>query len=140
MKTGKPHRVPLSEAACDVLRGLAEMREDHTPTAIIFPGLKRGEPMSNMTLLAVLKRMGRADLSVHGFRSTFRDWASETTQHPNHVVEQALAHAIGSSVEAAYRRGDLMEKRRSLMADWAAYCASGASSRTETRQAESNAA
>jgi integrase len=78
--------------------------------------------MSNMTLGAVLKRMGRAVLTVHGFRSAFRDWAAETTDTANHVVEQALAHAIGSSVEAAYRRGDLFEKRRQLMDAWAAYC------------------
>jgi integrase len=66
--------------------------------------------------------MGRHDLTVHGFRSTFRDWAAETTAYPNHVVEMALAHAIGDQVEAAYRRGDLFEKRRRLMADWSAYC------------------
>ena len=75
-----------------------------------------------MTLGAVLKRMGRADLTPHGFRSSFRDWAAESTDAPNHVVEQALAHAIGSSVEAAYRRGDLFDKRRALMAEWAAFC------------------
>ena len=67
--------------------------------------------------------MGRGDLTVHGFRSTFRDWAAEQTSHPNHVVEMALAHAIGDKVEAAYRRGDLFAKRRRLMADWARYCA-----------------
>ena len=67
--------------------------------------------------------MGRGDLTVHGFRSTFRDWAAEQTAHPNHVVEMALAHTIGNGVEAAYRRGDLLAKRRQLMQDWAAYCA-----------------
>lgn len=122
MKTGKQHRVPLSDAALNVLRAAAEARTDQDNTALVFPGLKRGEPMSDMTLGAVLKRMGRADLTVHGFRSTFRDWAAETTDAPNHVVEQALAHVIGNSVEAAYRRGDLFEKRRTLMADWAAFC------------------
>ena len=66
--------------------------------------------------------MGRADITVHGFRSSFRDWAAETTAHPNHVVEMALAHAVGNAVEAAYRRGDLFEKRRRLMEDWAKYC------------------
>jgi integrase len=74
-----------------------------------------------MTLTAVLRRMGRGELTAHGFRSTFRDWAAETTGHPNHVVEAALAHAISDKVEAAYRRGDLFEKRRLLMADWAGF-------------------
>jgi integrase len=123
MKAGKAHRVPLSDAALDVLRAAAAVRVDQSPTALIFPGLKRGEPMSDMTLGAVLKRMGRTDLTVHGFRSTFRDWAAEKTDTANHVVEQALAHAIGNSVEAAYRRGDLFEKRRALLASWAEYCA-----------------
>jgi integrase len=122
MKAGKPHRVPLSDAACNVLRAAAKVREDEGPTALVFPGLKRGEPMSDMTMGAVLKRMGRADLTVHGMRSSFRDWAAEATDTANHVVEQALAHAIGSGVEAAYRRGDLFEKRRALMRDWAAFC------------------
>jgi integrase len=73
-------------------------------------------------MLATLPRLGRSDLTVHGFRSTFRDWAAETTAYPNHVVEMALAHAIGDQVEAAYRRGDLFEKRRRLMNEWAKYC------------------
>jgi integrase len=78
--------------------------------------------LTNMVLPRLLERMGRADLTVHGFRSTFRDWAAERTNFPNEVVEMALAHAIGSKVEAAYRRGDLFEKRRKLMDAWAAYC------------------
>ena len=76
-----------------------------------------------MGMAAVLKRMGRTDITVHGFRSSFRDWAAERTSYPNHVVEMALAHAIGNAVERAYRRGDLFEKRRKLMADWAKFCA-----------------
>jgi len=79
--------------------------------------------MSDITLTHPLRRMGRGDLTAHGFRSTFRDWAAESTHHANHVVEQALAHTIGSAVEAAYRRGDLLAKRRALMDDWAAYLA-----------------
>jgi integrase len=71
--------------------------------------------------MALLRRIGHGDITVHGFRSTFRDWAAEATHHPNHVVEQALAHTIGNAVEAAHRRGDLFEKRRALMADWAAF-------------------
>jgi integrase len=73
-------------------------------------------------MAAVLRRMGRTDITVHGFRSTFRDWAAERTATPNHVVEMALAHAIGNAVEKAYRRGDLFEKRKRLMADWAKFC------------------
>ena len=76
-----------------------------------------------MAMLALLDRMGRSDLTAHGFRSTFRDWAAERTNHANEVVEMALAHAIDNKVEAAYRRGDLFEKRRLLMLDWAKFCA-----------------
>ena len=88
----------------------------------VFPGGRKGVPISNMTMASVLKRMGRLDITVHGFRSTFRDWAAERTNYPNHVVEQALADVIGNKVEAAYRRGDLFAKRARLMADWAKYC------------------
>ena len=73
-------------------------------------------------MLVLLRRMNRSDLTVHGFRSTFRDWAAEKTAYPNEVVEMALAHAVGNKVEAAYRRGDLFDKRRPLMDDWAAFC------------------
>jgi len=86
-------------------------------------GQKFGVALSHATLLAVLQRMDRSNLTAHGFRSTFRDWAAEATHHPNHVIEQALAHVIPSAVEAAYRRGDLFEKRKRLMNDWAAYLA-----------------
>jgi integrase len=88
----------------------------------VFPGGKRDRPLSNMGMAAVLRRMGRRDITVHGFRSTFRDWAAERTNFPSEVVEMALAHAVGDKVEAAYRRGDLFEKRRRLMAEWASYC------------------
>jgi integrase len=89
----------------------------------LFPGSKRDRPLSNMAMLALLERMGRSDLTAHGFRSTFRDWAAETTNHPSEVVEMALAHVIDNKVEAAYRRGDLFEKRRMLMLEWAKFCA-----------------
>jgi integrase len=79
--------------------------------------------MSDMTLAAVLRRMGRSDLTVHGFRSTFRDWAGEATGHPREVIEAALAHRLKDKAEAAYARGDLFEKRRRLMTDWADYLA-----------------
>lgn len=87
---------------------------------LVFPG-PRGQ-LSNMALLSVLARMKREDITVHGFRSTFRDWASEATDHPREVAEMALAHTITNKVEAAYRRGDLFEKRRRLMDDWAVAC------------------
>jgi integrase len=117
MKASKEHRVPLSEAALAVLKPLAELKQ----SSVIFPGQNGQEPLSNMTLTAGLKRMGRADLTAHGFRSSFRDWAAEATAHPSEVVEMALAHAVGDKVEAAYRRGDLFKKRRKLMDDWADY-------------------
>jgi integrase len=120
MKSGKEHRVPLAAAALSILRNLSE--GEVKTAGFIFPVELRGKPLSNMAMKAVLKRMGRADLTVHGFRSTFRDWASERTNVPSEVAEMALAHAISSKVEAAYRRGDLFEKRRRLMADWEKYC------------------
>ena len=85
-------------------------------------GAKPEKPLSNMALLMLLERMGRSDLTVHGFRSTFRDWAAERTNFPREVAEHALAHSLPDKVEAAYRRGDLFEKRRRLMAAWALYC------------------
>jgi len=120
MKANREHRVCLSAPAMAVLREVAKLKNG---PGLVFLGLKQGVAMSDMTLGAVLRRMGRSDITVHGFRSTFDDWAHETTAHPNHVIEQALAHAIPSAVEAAYRRGDLFEKRRALVDDWAAYLA-----------------
>lgn len=116
MKAGREHRVPLSSAALSLLEALPREAE------FVFPGGRKGAPMSNMAMTTVLRRMERRDITVHGFRSTFRDWAAETTGYPNHVVEMALAHVIANKVEAAYRRGDLFDKRRELMADWARYC------------------
>ena len=117
MKGGSEHRVPLSTAALAIVRTLAEARTG----GFVFPGGRHGKPLSNMSMLMMLRRMERGDLTVHGFRSTFRDWASETTHFPSEVVEMALAHAIESKVEAAYRRGDLFAKRRELMDAWAAW-------------------
>lgn len=114
MKAAREHRVPLSDAALSVLQAMGPGEGE----ALIFPGMK-GQMLSDMTMSAVLRRMKRADITVHGFRSTFRDWAAESTSYPNEVVEMALAHAIGNAVEAAYRRGDLFARRRSLMVDWA---------------------
>ena len=118
MKGGREHRVPLSTAAAEVLRGMAARRESD----FIFPGAGGG-PLSNMAMLAVLARMGRADLTVHGFRSAFRDWGAELTGFPNELLEMALAHKVSDQTEAAYRRGDMFEKRRRVMDAWAEFCA-----------------
>lgn len=121
MKAGKEHRVPLSAPALALLKNLHG--EDGNPFVFISPMLKN-KSMSNMAMTNVLKRMKRKEgVTVHGFRSAFRDWASEETSYPGAVAEMALAHTIESKVEAAYRRGDLFEKRKPLMADFAAYCA-----------------
>lgn len=122
MKAGREHRVPLSEPALEVLGEAAKLRITTAPYAPVFPGAVPGKGLSNMAMLTLLRRMGRGDLTAHGFRSTFRDWAAETTGYPGEVVEMALAHAVGDKVEAAYRRGDLFEKRRRLMVDWALFC------------------
>jgi integrase len=126
MKAGRQHKVPLSNAALavlDIVQPLALLDNGAAaPTAPIFPGLRRALPMSNMVMLMLLRRMKCDDLTVHGFRSTFSDWAAERTGYPREVVEMALAHTIENRVEAAYRRGDLFEKRRQLMADWAKFC------------------
>jgi integrase len=120
MKGGREHRVPLSAAAFAILDALAEDRRGD----FIFPGAVTGKPLSNMAMLVLIRRMKRDDLTVHGFRSTFRDWAAERTNFQNEVIEMALAHAVGDKIEAAYRRGDLFEKRRRLMEAWAGYCTS----------------
>jgi len=117
MKSFREHRVPLSESAIRILRDLPHVND------YVFPGAKENAPLSNMSCLAVLKRLGLTDLTVHGFRSTFRDWISESTAYPRDVAEMALAHTIEDKSEAAYRRGDLIEKRRALMSDWAVHCA-----------------
>jgi len=123
MKANKEHRVPLSPWALKIVQDIRkQLGADPAPSAFIFPGIKTGRPLSNMAFLMLMRRMEREDLTVHGFRSTFRDWTAECTNYPREVAEMALAHAIGDKVEAAYRRGDLFEKRRRLMRDWARYC------------------
>ena len=126
-KSGRrAHRVPLSSAALAIVNAMQKARTTEPGNSFVFPGGKRGRPLSNMALLALLKRMGRSDLTVHGFRSTFRDWAAERTNYPREVAEMALGHVISDAVEAAYRRGELLEKRRRLMGEWARFCRSGA--------------
>ncbi|GJD47017.1 Prophage integrase IntA [Methylobacterium cerastii] len=116
MKGEIEHRVPLSQPALAILaevRGLDE--------TFVFPGSRSGKPLSDMAMLMLLRRLGRGDITTHGFRSSFRDWAAETTAFPSEVVEMALAHVIDNKVEAAYRRGDLFAKRRELMDAWAEF-------------------
>jgi integrase len=117
MKGGKEHRIPLAPRAVAILEEMATIRINE----FVFFGAKQGRPLSN-TGIRVLMRELRPGITKHGFRSSFRDWAAETTGFQNHVVEMALAHAVSDAVEAAYRRGDLFKKRRKLMDDWATYC------------------
>ncbi|MGI4813410.1 MAG: tyrosine-type recombinase/integrase [Janthinobacterium lividum] len=118
MKAKEMHRVPLSEDAANLVQALLVSAKGQ----FLFPGTKEGKSLSNMAMLKLLVRMKYTNMTVHGFRSTFRDWAAECTDHSREVAEAALAHAIGNKVEAAYRRGELLEKRRRLMDDWADYC------------------
>jgi integrase len=122
MKAEKEHVVPLSDAAVSLLKGLP--RRDGVD--FVFPAPRDGA-LSDMALTAVLKRMDRPDLTQHGFRSTFREWAGETTAYPREVIEHALAHQLADKAEAAYQRGTLLPKRARLMKDWAAFCATAPS-------------
>ena len=116
MKAEREHKVPLNKQTLSILKDMSEVRNNE----YVFPSNKAG--LSNMAMLKLLKRMGKSDITVHGFRSTFRDWAAESTNHTSEVVEMALAHTIKNQTEAAYRRGDLLEKRNRLMADWDHHC------------------
>jgi integrase len=122
MKGHREHRVPLSDRAVALLEEMQGTRSDK----FVF-SRHGGKPLSNMALLMMLRRMGRSDVTAHGFRSSFRTWAAERTGFPREVVEAALAHVIGNKVEAAYQRGDMLDKRRELMAEWGEYCANPAS-------------
>ena len=119
MKSGRGALGTTISAASAIAKGLKATRQND----FVFPSDRPNTPLSNMSMLMLLRRMGREDLTVHGFRSTFRDWAAEETNFPREVAEAALAHVIADRTEAAYRRGDLFEKRRALMSAWAAYCA-----------------
>ena len=116
MKAGREHRVPLSEAAISVIQSVGNLDKTY-----VFPGHKRDSHLSNGAMLQVLKRIGHSDITVHGFRSTFRDWCAESTNFPSDVAEMALAHSLRDKTEAAYRRGDLFDKRCELMEAWASY-------------------
>ena len=117
MKAGKEHRVPLSERALQLTR--------YGDARFLFPGYQPGRPFNEGAMLKLLKRMGFEELTVHGFRSTFKDWARDRTNFDNYVVEAALAHSLGDKVEAAYARSDVIEKRRKLMEAWADFCSRG---------------
>ncbi|MSO66057.1 MAG: site-specific integrase [Alphaproteobacteria bacterium] len=125
-KTKRDHRVPLTQAALNTLKAMGRP----APGAYVFPGGRPGRPPSSNALLARLNRMGRAEITAHGFRSTFRDWAATQTNFPREVSERALAHAVADKTERAYQRDDLLEKRRKLMEVWAKYCGSPAAANT----------
>ncbi|SLN61284.1 Prophage CP4-57 integrase [Roseovarius litorisediminis] len=116
MKTGEDHRVPLTDEMLSIIEPLRAMQSDY-----VFEGQKRHKPLSNMSMLMLLRRMQVEGVTVHGFRSTFRDWASEVANAPREVAEMSLAHTVGSNVERAYARSDLLEKRRALMERWSNY-------------------
>jgi integrase len=118
MKAAREHRVPLSDRAHAILAKLAEAKT----SAFVFPGQRAGKPLSNMAMEMVLRRMKRDAVTVHGFRSAFRDWAGNETSFPREIAEAALAHVVGDKAEQAYRRGDALEKRRALMSAWASHC------------------
>jgi len=118
MKAGKAHRVPLSDAAAAILTDMKSKRLND----FVFPGVRGKKPLSDMSLAKALKAAGGAVYTVHGFRSTFRDWATEVEHAPREIAEAALAHAIGDAVERSYARSDALERRRKVMEEWASYC------------------
>jgi integrase len=118
MKAAREHRVPLSGRALAILEKLFEAKTGE----FIFAGQRAGKPLSSKAMEMMLRRLKMEGVTVHGFRSTFRDWAGNETHFPREVAEAALAHVIGDKAEQAYRRGDALEKRRALMEAWAGYC------------------
>ncbi len=120
MKAGKAHRVPLSSSALLIVQAMNAQRI----SKYVFPGARKGTPLSDASLSKALRTAGCENYTVHGFRSTIRDWVSEATDFQTELAEQALAHAVGSQVERAYRRGDALEKRRAMMQVWGIYCGS----------------
>jgi integrase len=121
MKAGKEHRVPLSDRAIEILQELEVVRDGKA--GIVFPGGREGGALSDVALSKAAKAAGSDDITVHGFRSTFRDWCAEATNYPRELAEKALAHTLPAAVEAAYQRGDMLDKRARLMDDWAKFCA-----------------
>ena len=122
MKAGRKHRVPLAPRCVEILEQAMRLTNGRPQ---VFPGRRPTRPLSNMVFLMALRRMGRRDITTHGFRSSFRDWAEERTHFPRTVCKAALAHTVRDKTEAAYRRTDLFEKRRNLMYAWAQYATAG---------------
>lgn len=126
IKAGREHRVPLSGRAIEILAGMAAhpgaVGGQPDPDAFVFPGASKSGALSENALTELLDRMGRSDITAHGFRSTFRDWAAERTNFAREIAEKALAHIVGNEAERAYQRGDLLEKRRAMMEAWSAFC------------------
>jgi integrase len=122
MKNGREHRVPLSDAALAVLKEMRTLRPTDDADAYMFPGSKPGRSLSNKGMWQLVTRRMGLNITTHGFRSTFSDWAHERTSYSNHAIEQSLAHTVGSAVERAYRRSDLFDQRRRLMDAWATFC------------------
>ncbi|WP_127143120.1 tyrosine-type recombinase/integrase [Pelagibacterium montanilacus] len=133
MKAGREHRVPLSDRCSAILTEAASYRGD---SPYLFPGMSKEGTLSDMVFTKILRSLN-IPATAHGFRSSFRDWASETTSYPNEVAEMALAHTISNKVEAAYRRGDLLEKRREMMNDWGNYCEATGSDKAGGQSASS---
>ena len=121
MKSARTHRVPLSGRALEILKMMRTVRHSDDGGELVFPGGRKGRPMSGMAPAMLLRRMGRGEITTHGFRSSFSDWAGEESSFPREVIEAALAHRVGDATERAYRRGDALEKRRHLMEAWASY-------------------
>jgi integrase len=120
MKAAKEHRVPLGRRSMEIIQTAEYLGKD---SQFIFS--VTGKPLSNMAMAMLLRRLGHSEATIHGFRSAFRTWVAEETEHSNEVAEMALAHTIGNKVEAAYRRGDLLSRRREMMRDWENYCLTG---------------
>jgi integrase len=123
MKAAREHRIPLGDRALEILEKAKPLRMGD----LVFPGHRRGKPLSHVAMSKIIERLGVEGATVHGFRSAFRDWAGNETNHAREIAEAALAHVVGDAAEQAYRRGDALEKRRALMTDWAGYCSGGAS-------------
>jgi integrase len=135
MKAGRDHRVPLCDRTIQILKSIPRERG----SAFVFPGAGAGKPLSNMAMLELLRGM-RTGLTVHGFRSSFRDWAAEATNFPRELAEAALGHVLADKTEAAYQRGDLLEKRRKLMQAWERYCSRPAATGEVVQLVKSGAA
>jgi integrase len=119
MKMGLPHRIPLCETACELVKQALRTAE----YGYLFPGDKKGSPLSNMAMLELLDGMGYSEITVHGFRSTFQDWAEEYGEYPEVLADKAVAHKTVNKVRRAYQRGDMLERRRKMMEHWSQYCA-----------------